>query len=390
VNGKRLTVLGGLLVMLAAALWWSFRPGNDAAALHISGNIELTEVDLSFKLPGRIEELLAEEGATVEAGQLLARLDTDELDRQRAREEAGVSAARSALDQIRAAIAWQEQTLEGDLALRRAELAAAESRHQELLNGSRPQEIEAAQAVLAEAAAHERQARMDWGRAQKLYAGDDISTAQYDQFRARAESAAAASRRASGQLALVREGPRREQIEQQRAAVDRARAALRLSEAGRLDLERRRKEALMREAEIRRAIAQLGLLDVQLSERVLRAPAAGLVLSRSAEPGEVLAGGATVLTLGLIRKPWLRGYIGERDLGRVRPGMTAEVTTGSYPGKTYAGRVSFIASEAEFTPKQIQTADERQKLVYRIKNELGNPNQELKLNMPADAVIRLE
>jgi HlyD family secretion protein len=129
---------------------------------------------------------------------------------------------------------------------------------------------------------------------------------------------------------------------------------------------------------------------VQLSERVLRSPVAGVVLSKNAERGEVLAGGAAVLTVGDMAKPWLRGYIGERHLGRVKPGMAAEVTTDSFPGKKYGGRVTFIASEAEFTPKQIQTEEERQKLVYRIKIGLENPRLELKLNMPADAVLRLE
>ena len=114
------------------------------------------------------------------------------------------------------------------------------------------------------------------------------------------------------------------------------------------------------------------------------------MLTKSAEVGEILAPGTTVLTIGDIQHPWLRGYISERDLGRVKIGSKAKVTTDSYPGKEYHGRVSFIASEAEFTPKQIQTAEERVKLVYRIKIDMENPNQELKLNMPADAEILLE
>jgi HlyD family secretion protein len=104
----------------------------------------------------------------------------------------------------------------------------------------------------------------------------------------------------------------------------------------------------------------------------------------------VLAAGATIVTIGDIDRPWLRGYINEADLGRVKIGAKALVTTDSYPGKTYQGRVSFIASEAEFTPKQIQTQQERVKLVYRVKIELENPNHELKSNMPADAEIVVE
>jgi HlyD family secretion protein len=106
--------------------------------------------------------------------------------------------------------------------------------------------------------------------------------------------------------------------------------------------------------------------------------------------GEVLAPGTTVVTVGDIDHPWLRGYVNETDLGKVKIGAKAKVTTDSYPGKVYQGRVTFISSEAEFTPKQIQTEQERVKLVYRIKIELDNPHRELKSNMPADAEIVLD
>ena len=111
---------------------------------------------------------------------------------------------------------------------------------------------------------------------------------------------------------------------------------------------------------------------------------------KAADVGEVLAAGMTVVTVGDIDHPWLRAYINETDLGRVKLGAKARITTDSYPGKVYEGRVSFIASEAEFTPKQIQTQEERVKLVYRIKIDVDNPRHELKSNMPADAEIPLE
>ncbi|MBI5086980.1 MAG: efflux RND transporter periplasmic adaptor subunit [Acidobacteria bacterium] len=382
-------------VILAAAVggalaWRAMRNGGDADVLRLSGNIELTQVDVSFKLPGRILELAVEEGRDVKAGQLLARMDSNELKQQLDREKAGVSSAESGLTQLRTAIEYQSEAIGGEIALRKAELAAAESRLEELRNGSRPQELELAQAVRAEAAVQNSQAQRDWERAQRLYKNDDISTSQYDQFRTRADASAAALKRADEQLGLVREGPRREQIDQQRAAVERTRAALRLAEANRLDLKRRQQEVQMRQAEIERAKAQAGVLNVQMEEKTLLAPLTGVVLTKSAEPGEVLAAGATVLTLGDMDRPWVRGYVGEKDLGRVKLGMPAEVTTDSYPGKKYRGRVAFISSEAEFTPKQIQTQEERQKLVYRMKIEVENPNRELKLNMPVDAEIRLK
>ncbi|MBI4893305.1 MAG: efflux RND transporter periplasmic adaptor subunit [Acidobacteria bacterium] len=373
----------------AFAAWKFTHTGADPDVLKLSGNIELTEVDMSFKYPGRLAQLAVGEGDMVKAQQMLAKLDTAEMEQQQSREAAGVDSARSAVDQLRTAIAWQTETLDGDIALKKADLATAEARLKELLNGSRPQEVETARAAANEAAVQNQQAQGDWKRAQTLYKNEDISTSQYEQFRTKAETAAAALKRASEQFALVKEGPRQEQIQQQRAVVDRARAAVRLAEANRLDLQRRKQELVMRVSDVARAEAQKGLVEVQLHDRMLISPIPAVVLSKSAEPGEVLAGGATVLTLGDISKPWVRGYVGERDLGRIKLGLAANVRTDSYPGKSYKGKVTYISSEAEFTPKQIQTQEERQKLVYRIKIEVENPNQELKSNMPVDAEIRL-
>ena len=380
-----------LIAAAGGALAWRFtHPAADPDVIRLSGNIELTEVDLSFKLPGRLLELPVREGDDVKPGQLIARMDSNELKQQQAREGAGVESAQSALVQLRSAIAWQSETIGGDIALKKAELAAAESRLLELQHGSRPQEVETSRAMATEAEVQNTQAQRDWERAQRLYKNDDISTAQFDQFRTKSEAAAATLQRARQQLKLVQEGPRQEQIQQQRAAVDRARAALRLAETNKLDLKRRQDEVAMRQAEIARAQAQAGVLDVQMNDRTLVSPIAGVVMAKSAEMGEVLAAGATVVTVGELDRPWVRGYVSESNLGRVKLGKLVDVTTDSFPGKKYKGRITFISSEAEFTPKQIQTQEERQKLVYRVKIEVENPNRELKSNMPVDAEISLK
>ena len=134
----------------------------------------------------------------------------------------------------------------------------------------------------------------------------------------------------------------------------------------------------------------MAITDTQINDMVVVSPIDGVVLVKSAEIGEVLAAGTTVVSVGDIDHPWLRGYINEPDLGRIKLGDTAQITTDSFPGKTYPGRISFIASEAEFTPKQIQTREERVKLVYRIKIEAANPRHELKSNMPVEADIQLQ
>jgi HlyD family secretion protein len=227
-------------------------------------------------------------------------------------------------------------------------------------------------------------AQSDWERAQVLIRNDDISQSQHDQYRALHEGSLAALRQAEERLALIREGPREEEIQSARAQVERAEASLKLTEAGRLEIRRKRQELKTRGAEIERARAQVSVIDARLDDAVVASPISGIVLVKSAELGEVLAPGTTIATIGDLNHPWLRAYIGEQDLGRVKIGSEVRVTTDSYPEKIYQGRVSFISSEAEFTPKQIQTTEERVKLVYRIKIELENPDHELKLNMPAD------
>jgi HlyD family secretion protein len=188
---------------------------------------------------------------------------------------------------------------------------------------------------------------------------------------------------------LVQAGPRSEQIAAQAAQVERARGALKMAEANGIELKRRDQEITTRHAEIARSQANVALIDTQLSDTVAASPVDGVVLVKSADPGEVLAAGTTVLTVGDIDHPWLRGYINETDLGKVKIGSKVKVTSDSSKDKVYNGRISFISAQAEFTPKQIQTQQERVKLVYRIKIDVENPNRELKSNMPVDAEILL-
>ena len=226
---------------------------------------------------------------------------------------------------------------------------------------------------MADAKAQHDQAQADWDRAQELFKNDDISKEQYDQYRTRLDSTAAVLRQAEERLALVVEGPRKEDIEAARAQVARAQAAVEASEANRLELKRREQDVLARRAEVDRARAQVAMTESQIDDTVVTAPIDGVVLVKSAELGEVLAAGTTVVTIGDIDHPWLRAYINETRSWAGEAGPHAELTTDSFPGKTYPGRISFIASEAEFTPKQIQTKEERVKLVYRIKIDVDNP-----------------
>lgn len=385
---KRIIIVALLAaVAIAALVTYSRTRASENGRILVSGNLELEQADIAFKTSGRLVERPVDEGDAVHKGQVVGRLDRAQLERQREAQVAALEAATALLAQARTALEWQRETLEADLAQRRATLGAAQSRLLELKNGARPQEVQEARAAVEAARTEAERARADWERAQPLYKADVISTAQYDQYRTRAEAAAAALKQAQQRLSLVEAGPRVETIEAAASQVDAARAALRLGEANQIELKRRQEEIAARQAEIERAKAQIAFIDAQLADTVAASPIDGVVLVKAAEVGEVVAPGTAILTVGDIERPWLRAYINEADLGRVKLGDRARLTTDSFPGKVYEGRVTFIASEAEFTPKQIQTQEERVKLVYRVKIDVANPHRELKNNMPVDAEI---
>jgi HlyD family secretion protein len=184
-----------------------------------------------------------------------------------------------------------------------------------------------------------------------------IAKRELDAARAAHDAARASVRERREALALLRKGARHERIDEARARF-------------------------------KGAQARVSTAKERLSYATLLAPLSGVVLSKSVEPGEQVAAGTPVITLGDTGQCWIKGYIPETELGRVQLGQGARVTTDSHPGKVYQGKVTFISSEAEFTPKSVQTEKERVKLVYRIKITLPNPDLELKPGMPADAELQ--
>jgi HlyD family secretion protein len=388
---KKPIVIILIVVAVVVAGVYIYRGANKTPdnRIVVSGNIELTEVNIAFKTAGRLIERTVDEGDTVKKGQVIARLDRDQLVAQRDREVAGLQSAESQLAQAQTSLQWEKDTLAADIEQRTADVASNVARLAELKNGARPQEKLDAQAAVDSAQSEVERSRKDWDRAQVLHRDDDISTAQFDQYRNRWETAVAALNSSKERQALVLAGPRVEVINAQVGQLERMRGALKMAQANSLEMKRREQELTTRAAEIARSRASIALIDSQLADTIAASPVDGVVLVKSADPGEVLSAGTTVVTIGDIEHPWLRGYVDETDLGKVKLGSKVKVTTDSYKGKVYDGRVSFISSEAEFTPKQIQTQQERVKLVYRIKIDLDNSSRELKSNMPADAEIVL-
>lgn len=381
---KRLYVIA---IVLAIVVFTSIRCSNNknSGNIHITGNIELTEISIAFKIPGRLAQLNVEEGDYVKKGMIIACLDTNEPMKQRERAEALLASSNLRAARLRTAIEFQKENVKGQIEIRRAEQDQAMALLKELESGSRVQEIEKAKAVVERAKTEHEHAKTEWERAQKLYINEDISTASRDIYKAAYESSLASLKQAQEQLALVIEGPRAENIEAAQSQVARAKAALNLAEAQRLEIKMKKIDLEIALTEVKNAQAELSLIEIKLEDSTATSPIDGVVLVKVAEAGEIIGAGTPVVTIGDMYNTWLRGYINEPDLDRVKLGSKVRVKTDS--GGIFQGNVSFISSEAEFTPKQIQTKQERVKLVYRIKVAIENPKGELKRNMPVEAEI---
>ena len=221
-----------------------------------------------------------------------------------------------------------------------------------------PQDIRASEQTLADAKADLELKRSDLERYSALYKRDAMSAQTHDQADTAFKRAQAVYDRAQQTLSEIREGTRKEQIAVSRATLQTARQNLELSK-------------------------------VRRDYTVLQSPVTGVVTVRQAELGEYVVPGTPVVTIADLDHLWVRAYVSETDLGRVRWGQPATLRTDTFPGKSYRGTIAFISPEAEFTPKTVQTNKERVALVYRIKVDVENPNQELKPGMPADVTIEL-
>jgi len=325
-NLRRLLAVVLLLLLVASAAYWFYQrdTGTSADTLQVYGNVDVREVDLAFNNSEHIATLLVEEGDAVKKGQLLATLDRERL-------EASLAAAR-------ASVASQQAVL--------ARLEA----------GSRPEEIRQARADLKAAQAREVDASLTYRRTLKLVAEKAASQQAVDDARAALDSARANVKVAEEALALALAGPRIEDIAEARA---------------RLEAER----------------ANLALAGEVLKDTSLYAPADGVIRNRLLEVGDMASPQKAVLTMALTEPVWVRAYVPETMLGRIAPGMAATVTTDSFPGKHYRGWIGFISPTAEFTPKNVETPDLRTRLVYQVRVYVCNPENELRLGMPATVSV---
>ena len=329
---NRKTVRVVLLLLLAgaaAAAWVSFQQREKAPerVLTLYGNVDIRQVQLAFYDTGRILRLLVEEGDRVEAGQLVAEMDPARYD-------------------------MDVRQLEGKVEAQKQEVTR-------LHNGSRPQEIEQARAMVQANEATLKDAELTYHRIKGLVATDYAPQQQLDDATAKLKTSGAHLKEAREALELAVIGPRKEDI----AAA---------------------------EAQLRSYQASLDLARQRLTDTRLYAPAAGIIRDRILEPGDMTFPQTPVFTLALTRPMWVRAYVPEPSLGKIVPGMRADIRTDSYPDKVYKGWIGFVSPTAEFTPKNVETPDLRTRLVYEVRAYICDPHDELRLGMPATVTILLD
>jgi HlyD family secretion protein len=315
-----------VIVAVAIGFWRARHTASASDHLVLYGNVDIRQAQLAFNDSERITALLVQEGDQVTNGQLLATLDT--------------------------------RRFQANVANRAATAAAQREVVARLVAGNRPQDIRKAKADLEVARADAVNARLTAQRVRDLRAQSVNSPQELDDAQAALNAAEARLQAAQEAYDLMVIGPRQEDIASAKATLQADEAAL--------------------------ALAQCELADAKLY-----APARGVVQNRILEPGDMASPARPVFTLALDDPVWVRAYVAETDLGKIQPGMKAEMTTDSFPGKRYAGWIGFISPTAEFTPKSVETQDVRTKLVYEVRVFAHNPQGELRLGMPAVVTIPL-
>ncbi|MFN7923005.1 MAG: HlyD family efflux transporter periplasmic adaptor subunit [Bryobacteraceae bacterium] len=367
--------------VLAAALlaacgwWWSTRASASASPV-FSGTMEARQVLVGSKTGGRVTEVLIDEGRTVEPGQALVRFDVADVRAQREQAEARLREAEAHLVRLRNGFRPEEK------AQAEAQVAQLSSQLQALREGPRKQEIAQAEADLRAAEADLANAESVARRVEALASSGDIARQQLDDARARQSVATARVEAARQRVALLRAGTRAEDVRAQQARVEQASAQAALVRAG-----SRREDIAEAEARLAQARAAIAELDVRLAEGEVRAPAQALVETVSVRPGDLVPAGRSVATLIEPSQIWVRVFVPEPSLALLRVGQPMEVEAAIVPGKWYAAHVEQIATQGEFLPRNVQTREDREHLVYGVRVRIDARDHPLKPGMAANARI---
>ncbi|MEJ2286073.1 MAG: efflux RND transporter periplasmic adaptor subunit, partial [Desulfobacterales bacterium] len=296
--------------------------------------------------------------------------------------------SREGLKQLETLLELNRKILPAEVERVEASVRALRSQLAELEAGYRIQEVEQARSAYEQAQFALEEARKDKTRFDRLFKNKIIAAKDKDASDLKYETALKEYERARQAYELFKEGYRKESIETARSRLAEGQAALKQARDNLKKIEATASEVQAARAKVLSAQAVLELANIQLQRSELRAPFKGIIVSRNVEPGEVVSPGQEVISVADLSKVDLKIFVAETEIGKVKPGQAVEVKIDTFPAKTYAGKVSFISPEGEFTPKVIQTHKERVKLVYLVKIVIPNPNLELKPGMPADAWLK--
>lgn len=317
---------GAAALAVAAAFAWHYWPRPAAEELTLYGNVDIRQVDLAFNAIGRLQELRREEGDAVKAGETIALLEPETY-----QDLAALARARAEAQQI---------------ALRRLE------------TGSRPEEIARDRALVEANRAALADAEILLKRRTDLLQSGNVSRQLYDDAKNAFDAARARLDVTSQALRLTEIGPRQEDIDQAKA--------------------------LLLSQKAMQSLAERRLIDTEL-----KAPADGIVLSRIVEPGAMVGPNTPIYTVALTDKVWVRTYISEPNLGRIRPGLEVKITSDTDASRSYDGWIGFISPTAEFTPKTVETTELRTQLVYRLRVFVRDPDDRLRQGMPVTIRVAL-
>lgn len=385
---KRIVIIFIVLLCGVGLLVYFGQRATRQGELSYSGTIEATQSHLAFQVGGRVQQAPVREGEAVSPDQLLAQLDPAEFQARLAQARATLDKSVKGQEQTEALLKTYESTLPAEVARAEAGLRALQSQLDELKAGSRIQEVARAEQAMQSAAAILADARKNKERYDALFQKEVISERERDAVQVKYETSLKEYERAREAHDLAREGSRSQTIRAAEARLAEGEAVLKQARSNLIRIEAARKDVEAAKAAVAAAKAAADQASLQLAYTQLKAPLAGVVTTRSVEPGEVVTPGREVMTLSDLATVDLKIFVDETQIGKVKPGQQAEVRIDTFPGKSFAGTVTFISPEGEFTPKIIQTRKERVKLVYLVKISLPNPQHELKSGMPADAWLR--
>ena len=374
---RRIIVVAGVAVILIAALWIVLAIRARRAAGEFSGTIETREIQIGSKVGGRVTSVFVEEGQSAQSGTILVRFECDQLKAQRAEAAAAITESQADFDRMLRGNR-PEEIAQAKAAAEQAGAALDAAR-----NGPRKQEIDQAQADYSAANADSANADIFYKRMEKLAATDTISRQQFDDARDRRDAAAQKAESARQRLDMLQAGTRPEDLRAAEQKFHQADSARALAVKG-----SRREDIDSARGRLAQAQARAAELDAQLNECELKTSADAVVETVSVRPGDLVPPGRIVLSLLEPSQLWVKIYVPETGLARIRLGQSAQVRVDSYPGRGFTGHIGQIASQAEFLPRNVQTHDDREHQVFAVKVYVDNAQSVLKSGMAAS--VRLE